>query len=103
MSDSTSRGACAHGTPGGPGDALVEVSGLTMSYGVVRALDGLDMTLARQIVGLLGENGCGRPPARPRVSVGLLGRRAQAGHAPGPESKPCPSCPTRASCPIPPG
>ena len=91
MSDSTARGACAHGTPGGPGDALVEVSGLTMSYGVVRALDGLDMTLLPgRVVGLLGENGCGKTTLL-KILAGVLsdysGDVRIAGHAPGPESK----------------
>ena len=74
-----------------PGDALVEISGLTMSYGPVRALDGLDMTLqSGRIVGLLGENGCGKTTLL-KILAGVLsgysGDVRIAGHAPGPESK----------------
>ncbi|WP_418277762.1 ABC transporter ATP-binding protein [Isoptericola jiangsuensis] len=41
--------------------ALVSVRGLTVHYGSRTALDGLDLDLpGGQIVGLLGENGCGK-------------------------------------------
>jgi peptide/nickel transport system ATP-binding protein len=59
------------------GDALVELRGLAVSYDDVRAVDGIDLTIAPgEIVGLAGESGCGkttvanavmqilRPPAR---------------------------------------
>lgn len=83
MNDTTSTGT--------PGDALVEVSGLTVSYGPARALDGLDMTLrSGRIVGLLGENGCGKTTLL-KVLAGVLagysGEVRIAGHEPGPESK----------------
>jgi ABC-2 type transport system ATP-binding protein len=39
----------------------IEVSGLTKSFGEVRALDGLDLTARQgQVVGLLGPNGAGK-------------------------------------------
>lgn len=51
LSDATAGGA----TP------LIEVRGLTKTYGHVRALDSLDLTLEPgRIVGLLGQNGCGK-------------------------------------------
>jgi peptide/nickel transport system ATP-binding protein len=58
-------------------EALVELRGLAVAYGDVRAVDGIDLTIAPgEIVGLAGESGCGkttvantvmqilRPPAR---------------------------------------
>ena len=89
MTDSTSR----HTDLSRAADAaaLVETSGLTMSYGDVRALDGLDMTLRPgRIIGLLGENGCGKTTLL-KVLAGVLsgysGDVRIAGHTPGPESK----------------
>ena len=59
------------------GAALIELRGLAVSYGDVRAVDGVDLTIGPgEIVGLAGESGCGkstvanavmqilRPPAR---------------------------------------
>ncbi|MGN0102223.1 ABC transporter ATP-binding protein [Dietzia sp. CH92] len=70
---------------------LVEASGLTMRYGPVTALDGLDLTLTSgRIVGLLGENGCGKTTLLKilaGVMTGYTGDVRIAGHAPGPESK----------------
>jgi peptide/nickel transport system ATP-binding protein len=56
---------------------LVELRGLTVDYGRVRAVDGVDLDIrAAEVVGLAGESGCGkstiantvmqilRPPAR---------------------------------------
>ena len=58
-------------------ETLVEVRGLTVAYGDVVAVDGIDLTIgAGEILGLAGESGCGkttvansvlqvlRPPAR---------------------------------------
>ena len=47
------------------GDALVELRGLTVDYGVgerhVRAVDGIDLTIRTgEVVGLAGESGCGK-------------------------------------------
>src|SRR5699024_11699294 len=53
--------ATDHAATASPATTLVEATGLRMTYGATTALDGLDMTLAPgQIVGLLGENGCGK-------------------------------------------
>jgi len=59
------------------GSALIELRGRGVSYGDVRAVDGIDLTIRPgEIVGLAGESGCGkstvanavmqilRPPAR---------------------------------------
>ncbi len=69
----------------------IDVKGLTKNYGGLRALDGLDLTLPTgQIVGLLGENGCGKTTLL-KVLAGVLsdhtGDVTIAGHRPGPESK----------------
>ncbi|MDO5736430.1 MAG: ABC transporter ATP-binding protein [Propionibacteriaceae bacterium] len=69
----------------------IDVRNLTKNYGALRALDGLDLTLSTgQIVGLLGENGCGKTTLL-KVLAGVLadhsGEVSIAGHAPGPESK----------------
>jgi len=58
-------------------ETLVEIRGLTVAYGDVVAVDGIDLTIgAGEILGLAGESGCGkttvansvlqvlRPPAR---------------------------------------
>ena len=71
----------------------ISAHGLTKNYGVLRALDGLDLTLPTgQIVGLLGENGCGKTTLL-KVLAGVLadhqGEVTIAGHHPGPESKAC--------------
>ncbi|EYT62968.1 ABC transporter [Dietzia sp. UCD-THP] len=70
---------------------LVETAGLTMSYGSTTALDALDLGLAPgQIVGLLGENGCGKTTLL-KILAGVLSEYSGSvridGHAPGPESK----------------
>ncbi|WP_028930325.1 ABC transporter ATP-binding protein [Pseudonocardia asaccharolytica] len=55
----------------------VEVRGLTKSFGSVRALDGLDLTVpSGQVVGFLGPNGAGKSTTI-RVLLSLL--RADAG------------------------
>lgn len=89
MSENTAHHADP--SPHADHDALIEVSGLTMSYGPTRALDELTMTLRPgRIVGLLGENGCGKTTLL-KILAGVLsgysGDVRIAGHAPGPESK----------------
>jgi ABC-2 type transport system ATP-binding protein len=55
----------------------VEIRGLTKSFGDVRALDGLDLTVpVGEVVGFLGPNGAGKSTTI-RVLLGLL--RADAG------------------------
>ncbi|MGY1703764.1 ATP-binding cassette domain-containing protein [Geodermatophilus sp. SYSU D00697] len=59
------------------GSVAVEVRGLTKSFGAVRALDGLDLTVpAGAVVGFLGPNGAGKSTTI-RVLLGLL--RADGG------------------------
>ena len=69
----------------------IEIHGLVKAYGAKRALDGLDLTLPYgRIVGLLGENGCGKTTLL-QVLAGVLadyeGDVRIAGHEPGPRSK----------------
>jgi ABC-2 type transport system ATP-binding protein len=60
-----------------PDTPAVEVHGLVKSFGAVRALDGLELTVpAGQVVGFLGPNGSGKSTTI-RVLLGLL--RADAG------------------------
>lgn len=59
--------------------AAVEINGLTKTFGRTRALDGLDMSVARgDITGFLGPNGAGKSTTI-RVLLGLL--RADGGTA----------------------
>ena len=42
-------------------EALLEISGLSVSYGAVSAVDGVDLTVDRgEVVGLVGANGAGK-------------------------------------------
>lgn len=71
--------------------AGIQISGLTMRYGSVLALDNLELTLPPgQVVGLLGENGCGKTTLM-KILAGVettyTGRVEIAGHPPGPVSK----------------
>ncbi len=53
-------------------DAVVEARGLSRSYGAVRALDGVDVTVrAGEVFGLLGPNGAGKSTFV-RCLMGLL-------------------------------
>lgn len=72
-------------------NALIQVRGLTKRFGPVTALNGLDLELTGgRIVGLLGENGCGKTTLL-KVLAGVMqdhdGEVRICGHAPGPESK----------------
>lgn len=83
--------ATDHAATASPATTLVEATGLRMTYGATTALDGLDLALAPgQIVGLLGENGCGKTTLL-KILAGVLagysGDVRIAGHVPGPESK----------------
>lgn len=70
---------------------LIRTRGLTKDYGATTALDGLDLDVRPgQIVGLLGENGCGKTTLL-KILAGVLsgytGEVSIAGHRPGPHSK----------------
>ena len=74
-----------------PATTLVEATDLRMTFRNTTALDGLTMALAPgQIVGLLGENGCGKTTLL-KILAGMLagydGDVRIDGHTPGPESK----------------
>src|SRR6202050_1108506 len=59
--------------------AVIEVTGLRKSFGQVRALDGLDLTVAPgEVHGFLGPNGAGKTTTI-RVLLGLI--RAGGGTA----------------------
>jgi ABC-2 type transport system ATP-binding protein len=63
---------------------LLRTEGLTKDYGQVRALDGLDLTVARgEVFGLLGPNGSGKTTAL-RLLLGFMrptsGKATIAGH-----------------------
>lgn len=69
----------------------IRIRGLSKSYRTTTALDGLDLDLeSGQIVGLLGENGCGKTTLL-KILAGVLsgysGDVSVAGHTPGPQSK----------------
>jgi ABC-2 type transport system ATP-binding protein len=58
--------------------AAITVSGLRKSFGHVRALDGLDLTVTGEVHGFLGPTGAGKSTTI-RILLGLL--RADAGTA----------------------
>ncbi|MDN6706452.1 MULTISPECIES: ABC transporter ATP-binding protein [Corynebacterium] len=70
---------------------LIHTRGLSKNYGRRTALASIDLDLQPgQIVGLLGENGCGKTTLLKTLAgvlAGYDGEVAIAGHAPGPESK----------------
>lgn len=56
----------------GDSDLAIEIHGLTKSFGRTRALDGLDLSVARgEVAGFLGPNGAGKSTTI-RVLLGLL-------------------------------
>ncbi len=62
-----------------PGPAAVESEGLGRDYGAVRALDGLDLSVARgALVGLLGPNGAGKTTAMLLLGTLLSPTRGRA-------------------------
>ncbi|OLT52691.1 ABC transporter [Corynebacterium sp. CNJ-954] len=70
---------------------LIHARALSKNYGRRTALASIDLDLQPgQIVGLLGENGCGKTTLLKTLAgvlTGYDGEVAIAGHAPGPESK----------------
>lgn len=70
---------------------LVELEGVAKKYGTHPALVGVDMSLdCGQIVGLLGENGCGKTTLFKILAGVLAGYEGTAlidGKAPGPQTK----------------
>lgn len=71
--------------------AAIDVRGVAKTYGAIRALDDFTLQLPPgRIVGLLGENGCGKTTLL-KVLAGVLadhrGEVTIAGHPLGPESK----------------
>ena len=63
----------------GPVSAPISIAGLTKSFGITRALDGLDLTVREgEVHGFLGPNGAGKSTTI-RILLGLL--RADAGEA----------------------
>jgi peptide/nickel transport system ATP-binding protein len=69
-------------------EKLIDVRGLAIEYGTVRAVDGIDLSIAAgEILGLAGESGCGkstvanalmqilRPPAR--IAAGSISFRGE--------------------------
>ena len=60
----------------GPGSPLIEVEGLSRSYGNVQAVSGLSFSVGRgEVVGFLGPNGAGKSTTL-RMIVGYLGPSA---------------------------
>src|SRR5262245_60651708 len=62
MTEPATDVADAAAAPGGPGSGpLLEAHGVTVQFGGVRALDAMDLTVARGSVhGIIGPNGSGK-------------------------------------------
>lgn len=73
------------------GAAALKASGVSKTYGATKALDDLELSLPYgRIVGLLGENGCGKTTLLKILAGVLTGYRGEAriaGLEPGPGSK----------------
>ncbi|MGO1570856.1 MAG: ABC transporter ATP-binding protein [Canibacter sp.] len=70
---------------------MIEIESLTKHFGRIAALDNFSLRIGGgQIVGLLGENGCGKTTLL-RILAGIdqpsTGKVTIAGHAPGPKTK----------------
>jgi ABC-2 type transport system ATP-binding protein len=64
------------------GDETIRLRGLRKSFGPVRAVDGIDLSLERgRTVAILGRNGAGKSTALSRGAAGAL--RAGCGRQPG--------------------
>ncbi|MGH3360008.1 MAG: ATP-binding cassette domain-containing protein [Nocardioidaceae bacterium] len=69
----------AHTPPEDPDRPVVEIAGLTKTFGAFRALDGLDLSVRRgEVHGFLGPNGAGKSTTI-RILLGLV--RATGGSA----------------------
>ncbi|MEU9478077.1 ATP-binding cassette domain-containing protein [Streptomyces sp. NPDC048191] len=61
MSDNTTHGTVVQDTPPASGQPLVELRGAGKSYGNIRALHGVDLTVhAGRVTCVLGDNGAGK-------------------------------------------
>src|SRR5690242_13060355 len=61
MTDNTTRGAVLQDTPPAGDGPLVELRGAGKSYGNIRALHGVDLTVhAGNVTCVLGDNGAGK-------------------------------------------
>lgn len=93
MTTMTPTPRAPHGGPDTMSATLLDIRGLHKHYGTVHALDGLDLQLSPgRIVGLLGENGCGKTTLLKTLAgvvADYTGQISIAGHHPGPQTKAC--------------
>ena len=64
---------------GAAAGAVVEVRGLTKQYPRVTALDGLDVTVAEGVTGLVGANGAGKSTLI-KILLGLVPATSGTAH-----------------------